>query len=732
MTNSRRRAHLVAFALAVAAATTARAQSKAVVRVEGSAIVRICGDCEARRVSFDVTQLQPMAPPALAAIAAMPPRVFEVIREDARVTPAEAAAFTFAWRVEALPKVTQKRLILDLTVARTLRAHGTYTVTVSLLPIAQPAHPFHTLKVIVPVATLDLPPKLRVERTVFWPDILSRFGSTAYSPLSIRETGGLTNIEQVRTESAPFAEGARPVAGSLKVEDVAVGRDVRVTVPYAETAGFPVGTATGALVLRAPELQQPLTIAVEVVSRLSRWYLSLAIVAGFVASWVIKVWLATHIQLTQARALANKLLGSVTADQSRFPEVEFTEATGQGIAELKAARAQKDPAMIDNLRGRLDAQWRAAVQTAESRRTQLRSRERAFADLVTLDWHLPPDLVPALVAARTAAAAHSTTPLNRDIGSLTTALDAAQQALAQALLDGAAWQDASRKVFDDLLDRPLGLPDTLSSSLAAAVANWRERYQAIERLPQSLSGVTIEPLLRTIAGEYLAVQDAVAVMIRRLDATLADAEAALAATPSAGLTGVRQRVSDVKPMLRALVDRPSGSSPLDVLRDLQSAWERELTSFVADADNKAKILALAKERKFGEAAVTAAYAAKLPAGRKLLQSGGPSTTSLQSPAGPPLPDPFSTSLLPFNSNGQPIVIAPGPAGAYFEQFIATTKHLQRSKAAQTIVLAAFVLAWAFGKYTVSWDGTGSGLLSVFFGSFAIDVGIDTFLAKLKS
>jgi hypothetical protein len=698
------------------ALSTAGAAQAPEISIETTKQVRIC-DCAERDTRFRVTI--PDLKKTRVLMDRQAPAVREVIRGEA-LENARAGDFTFTWDIRAN---TAPALVLH--VADSLREPGTYEIVVDLLPASPRPIPPEHIKIIVPSASLEAPGKLLAERTVYAPAWLAHVWADEKLPLAIREKGQQAGIQALNGRTGPLAVDTKQIPGSVRLSGpVRVKQgDWTFIDAYSLDGVFPPGTATGRLFLTAQELTEPLAVDVEVRSRVSKWYLLVAILLGLLASLLTKVKLAQYIALRQARVLAAKLLEDVQRDLGRYTEAAFADKVRVDRESLDRARTGSDPRSIESARAALDTVWKSAVQEAEGRRADYRTKAARFAELVSMDWPLPVPLRGPLDAARDAAktAKASQAP---DVTDRFKVLEGAQGPFMKAMQTvGEVWRRTVVDLFGYAVGQRDGLPDALITTLEAAASAWPTAYPPASPLPAPFDPAQIEPALRNLAGQYLAAKDAVALIESRLHRALVEVAGELDTTPASGLSNASARTADVVRTATNAVEDPDVQRDnfLGALTELQLAWQQDIGAhFASDPQDVQDAVADdVRAQMFRKAAARKRQGARL-------RSVGDVPLSL-----PASLDRLSLPNIPGLSPSAIVEwLARGTASPYVTLLIASADQLRRAKALQTAIVLLLFLAWALSSFGAKWDGTWAGLFAVFVGAFSIDVAVDTLLGKV--
>jgi hypothetical protein len=708
-----------------------------VLRFDSSTKVLLCTECPIQEATFQVTVLTGAERLKLASDES--PAIVGVSSNGHRIANLESR-FVPSWKRGN----NGEPAMLVITITPPLQKPGTYDVVLNLLPKSWRRAPRETVQILLPDATLQGPSKLFIERTIQWPAA----EDLKTTPLHVWETGKAAAVRSITLDSEPFAIGSTPISGRIVAVDkpkaeerltedakagvqpvtaesidstlqVRAGKEA--LLGYALKGDFPFGSASGAIRLSAPELKAPLVIPVEVRSRLSRWHLAAVIVVGLVLSWCVKVALQRRIQVSQARVAAATLLRNV--DTSGYADQQF-HATVNPLARvlMSAAAEGLDAKKIDDARNALDTAWRAARQEVETRRTAFRALLERWRIIVSLPWELPPEVDAAVVSGRDLRSAMAFDQQG-DIGRAMASLEETQATTVGAIhKESRDWQHASRALFDRLLSSSEGVSDAILQPLKNAVSEWRIRYIEIEPAPIN-DPEQVEPLLRPVMGEYVAVREHLEEVVRRLlSEYLAVAPKLTAEGVQAALvTAIGVRLDSLREALTLAADEPQEvDANLDTrLQALQRAWA---VAFAAAPRATPEVLSAIVARNFRGAAELLGVRSV----RNESSSTGGSTASL--------PDAFDirTSLPPRPSGVILDLAVLDPADPYIALLLESSSSIKKAKFLQTFIVGALFLFWATTTYGRTFDGTVMGLSTAFFSAFGLDVGLDALLGRIKS
>jgi hypothetical protein len=697
-------------------------RAEAPLRVEPPASYRVCADCPSQEFPFRVTVLDRAMPVTFTAA----PRIVDV---SPAVGTADGRQASFGARWSAAPPADRQVQTLIVSLTGELRSPGTYEVVVDFNLTERPAAPRQVLKFTVPPARLAAPEKLLIARTLWWPIATSE----RQMPLDLFETTGDLSVREVSLRSLPFSADNRPIAGALAPANTgADGRPKPVGVaaggsehlPYRLDGHFPLGLATGKIRLEATELAEAIVIPVEVRSQLSWVHLLAAVALGLVLSYHVKIRLERNVQLQQARVAAATLLAQVEPERKEFEkDAEFTQKTSPDA--LNAALEPKPPAKpdaekINKARTELDAAWRAARQDLAARRASFRTRLDGWRKLIDLTWDMPQTMTSVVARARGEVPGIASHDTAGDVGGATTALDTAQARTIMDLQRAAyAWQAASRRFFDSLVDkRGGGISDANLDPLARASTAWRQLSPRIASPPTGVASET-EATLRGITGEYVTARDHLRDMPRHLRREFDDVAALLLSeeAPEPLVTAIDDALAALEGTLAQAVDDPAAAAAaLPAVRaTLQAAWAAAFAQ--AATNDRPAVIAHVKANNYRAAAALL--------GRKPLRAPGASGPA--APGGRP-GLPFHTA--PHAPSGSVATAGAPRVDPPRVLQLDAEKALKTAKRHQTYIVGGLFGLWVLTTSAAGYDGTVRGVFVALFSAFGLDLGIDALRAKL--
>jgi hypothetical protein len=253
-------------------------------------------------------------------------------------------------------------------------------------------------------------------------------------------------------------------------------------------------------------------------------------------------------------------------------------------------------------------------------------------------------------------------------------------------------------------------------------------YPVPTGMPQEFDQARVEPSLRSVAGQYLAIHGAVRTIERRLERTVADVERELGA--SSQLPEVRAAIPAVQATIGPALDDPAThrNALLEALNRLQTAWEKDIMAALKNEEDEIKKGA---EEDIRRQLYRSAAARKPKAVRRRKFADGSEAVELPTP--PSTPERIDLPVIPPVTPGAILGLS-GPAALspYVTLLIRSIRELGLAKGVQTAIVGLLFVAWAFGSLGADWDGTYRGLFTVFLAAFAIDVVADSLLENVKA
>jgi hypothetical protein len=632
----------------------------------------------------------------------------------------ETQIFKVKWIGEKRPEALE--ITLDLaSVARS----GTYDLYIDLQPQSNPTAERLHLQMIHPEPKLNTVPKLLIDRTYNF------FGweSDTHPRLILVESSNLSNLTKVNiNQNMNTVLGAKLVGGTVHVTDPKTQVDAGMPAEFAYEVinDFPLGTATGALTIRAAETSGPVgNIDFEVRSRLHPAYIAVTILIGLVLSYFLKVRLQQQVELDQAKLDARKLFERVVQEEGKHLDPEFRRQYADAKGNLERALQADDAGDINTKKTSLDTAWRDALQKLATRHQEQESNLTKATDTFSVPWFVPKSIREAVEKA------------NHDLASAQTSLDAddlpeVKRQLTRVLGDlgnairtnAIGWQVSVSQILDELLKTPLGVSKAIGEKLAKPVDDVRGMLNKIsaatelsttEQLHQALVDLRTE---RTAAAQFFDwLRLAVSTEVSAVDTAAKPLGASKWNTVAFG--GLEAAERDLEGTLSAAPDTPSWEDLAARLGGLHDAWvqalQKQLPTSLLGVDD------LLKARDYKAAAE--AVLQQLKKNNKML---GPSE---------------ALTPLPIQIPGFTLAMATvGTSPAYFlrahlqtlfrtDPVTATSvteaNKLKLDKLWQSVIVGLIITVFGYGTQLGTFVGTFTELSTLFFWAFGLDLTVDT-------
>jgi hypothetical protein len=500
--------------------------------------------------------------------------------------------------------------ILEATFNPTpLTAAGTYTVALLLEGEAKDGKPLRQLLSLdfsVPAAELHLANPLRLEQVHLAPCIADL--SPHHWFLTESSTKARLASIQVRTLGQLEGPDDHPLAARLHVEPPQSLEPLGSAPAKVSIDGhLPLGRTTGSLLVYSPQLAAPLTVAVEIVSRVARGWLLVVILLGILAGLVLRVKLEEQSARLRAEETAQEQLGRLSklaADQRDERLRAAIAAAAEGVR-----RAILDGAAPD----KLGTAVTAAVQAIEQLMQEAKQKRDALA-LRIADLHKklgpvsaqPPPVRKAIEAVRERLNRQQAALAGGEIESVDGALTTEESEIDATLREPiTAW---SSEVGENLK----GAGAWSGTSFEAARANVATQIDALSSiqawhdLVAKLPQVTIDLRQRVMRvgvqglcelGENVLAalveleDDKLEPDLKQLKAALDEASAWMRGAPDADQTSrMAQILRTLRSRLVNSLKSAAGTVSNDVLSKLESGSFEEATRLVLDQRPKDRML----------------------------------------------------------------------------------------------------------------------------------------------
>jgi hypothetical protein len=713
-------AALVATLLTCVSAAALQAATP-LVAVLGKTSATVCGDCDEQVV-----------------------RVAAVLRDDLATVPAltiDSVEFRGSYDTAAAKTMTPtwvlengRPIALLVTAKPPLTRAGTYDVSVGILSSNPAERQVISLAITRLAGTLAVPATLHVDRTVrvpfFWihPEVpkLGAIETSKHSKVTL----------DAITVALPFVSGTESVTGTARcTTPVPVGRGATAPVDCVVEGDFPLGTSTTSAHVHSEQLAASVPFAIEVRSRLSPWYIFVAVAAGLLVSWVLKVKLQEQIDLSSARERVDRLNAHLQDVLARNKDASFVKALADSQRDLESAITTGQATEIESKRAALEDKVKTELQQLADRRTAAVRDFEKLQTLLRLPWAVPSSIAQAIQQAATHLDEVATALDTNDVASANDALDRCRNALASELPSRIApWLVAVNVALRDLAEARTGLSRNTKQwldqeiaekepvfasahvdNVAAKVDEIEQKLVALSTARRTFSELLLE-VARRIRGESSRVRDL-------LDAAFGVSHEALRLLMDSASAAIT--------LLLGLRNQPeswqSGGGP-EIVRALGGGYEQAILGQL-DPSKTADIRQLVDRLEYEAAA--AAAATWLDANR--VKAGKPASADAAPVRGKSIKQTWS-EVEPDNQLGLHVVHVPG-SGMY-TWLIASSQSFPRSTALraakfrQTLGLGVVICIFGFSVYAPAFVGHWSELSGIFFWAFGLDLTLDA-LTRLR-
>ena len=211
-----------------------------------------------------------------------------------------------------------------------------------------------------------------------------------------------SEIRSATVSATPFNKSdGSPTTGrllpSLPAASAAAGNGLEVK--FAPT-GFPIGSATGKVLINSPDLKSPYALEVEVRTRRAPFWLVVTVLVGIAVGFVLRVLLTHRLELATAHDLAAELLQKVAREVDRTPDETFRSDIDAETGALRAAVRSLKVEDIDSAVTRLESKLSEAITSLRARLEQARKDVKTAAELAVTVVALPASMRSALSTLR--------------------------------------------------------------------------------------------------------------------------------------------------------------------------------------------------------------------------------------------------------------------------------------------------------------------------------------------
>jgi hypothetical protein len=336
------------------------------------------------------------------------------------------------------------------------------------------------LQVTVPAAVVKQPGTLLVTRVL--PIVGNAEGIN--SGLLIAETGQKSPASLAIVQQDHFADANGVYDGQMQFSTVTIGPGQTTLIPYQVRGDFPLGNARANLALWAPEMESPLTIAVEVRTRRTRALLLFVIVMGLLMGFLMRTVLKQRIQFGEVQQKAIDLSRKLERERDSVPDSSFRGRVDRAVKALitavKESRLDKASELTDAVS--------AAERALADAQADLQQRSQAVADelkglavILKTSWRLPKQMQDRVSAAAEALERAQELNTGGDAAAARQLLDSTREALGKSLAQYASrWKQ-------DLPDLAAGLKHATSVLLPDQRQEYSEEVKRTVTLSDQLT-----------------------------------------------------------------------------------------------------------------------------------------------------------------------------------------------------------------------------------------------------
>ncbi len=337
---------------------------------------------------------------------------------------------------------------------------------------------------------------LYIERVIYLPFLSSGLESQQWI---VRETGGKVPMTPVPSKiTVPIFSKKSPDLGQLSVTFPTVQPSSDGVATLSILGNRPwIGESNAKILLQSPSLKKNPIYTVVVRSRLSYWWLVLAIVAGVAVGWYVKRTLETRSGVLGAKLIARAEVEKALELERRFADIEVRAAFRAQRTLLErmitraAATADEVKALTEKAKPKIDAIAKEAEEDRAAAKKQLNEIAQAIG---APEWQ--------------------STPLSNTVRDATSELAVQDQLLQDGQITRP--RAALAKIESRLIRRIATDLPPWRAEIAAGVdqlRGWRELEKAVTAITTKLDAIAEPP--KTLA-ELKTTLEATAAIVSRL------------------------------------------------------------------------------------------------------------------------------------------------------------------------------------------------------------------------
>lgn len=632
---------------------------------------------------------------------------------------------------------------------------GTYTLVVQISKMDSaatdppPVDPAPTDPPQVVTFTLQRPaPQLTSLRSVrVWQQRGFRVTTPTNGHLNLREDSGKAAIRELSfSEVRNAAKTNGPETGELtfELQETNIPAGDALTVDVVPVGDFPIGTTTGKLYVRSPQLATPVAIDYEVTSVRTPVWIGIWAILGAALGWFLRIFLQSKRDRLLALIAASEALNTLVKAKNAVPDSTFNTTVGNAVDALKAIAAT---GKADQITKAIEVAT-TALAAAES---ELSPRRKALSDalvplhrLLHQSWRLPSVAEKSLAAARILVDGILLLAEAQDTRNAQARLDEDMTVACTELANAAwTWREAASKYLSAVASDPPALPDQGDARLGEAVTLWKKQFgegrnyviiDSAELEKEFVSTDAAYRQARAIVADLQAGGQLVSTWARDLFVPPA----------SEAVFGEILHVAEAHAdALAAEIEQPDAfrAKPAERRRKQIAVWESALLSLApANATQSVK-----GALQNGQWTAAAQIAHTLVRGKTVDPDAeiglGPEAGKLDAPNARSAAAPVSLGI-PFqampifgtNTTVSALRDAPEFAGT-IEERRKLSGYESITAGLQTVILSIVFIALVYGFYGPEWIGTFKEMLGIFAWAFGLDItaeALSPFLKKLGS
>jgi hypothetical protein len=658
-----------------------------------------------------------------------------------RVKPRSLQQGSYKLRIELRPL---KPVVADKSQAPAKPAKAAVPKSTTIAPVVAKEPPSVTIELKLPDTKIKTADKLVINQV--WHGILTddppALNLTGTSGQNIR----LTDVKIHQTDLS----GKETVASSLKVNfasvpEIAPGDTKSSAITLVGT--FPLGTSTGAALITAPQLKDPVWITFDVKARRAKWIIVAVMMLGLFLGFAVRIWVKKRMELQEARLKAFAAYEIIEREAKR-PDAEFGRLVNPSLVALDTAIKHGNVEALNKAITDANTVLAAAIADLNSRRDIAKRQLETLTRLAKNRPMLPIAIAEAITIDGAALETARGLLGTDDVAGAQQSMKPSITTLGDALGDAAStWRGNAKSMLDQAI-----ISAFLSEAVSTSLTTEKETLKV--KLDESVP-TTDDSSLDDIATLFDLLRNArriVSEFVNRAGAQLANSLNSLKSqfdlVPGPQPDSIKdafKKAAELLGKFPAWAERPEiGTNELQkALDDLTTLWRAALPAQITGTDaelvndTKERIETLLQQNHYRDAAFEVIVFLKYhPLDDNILGETGDHSVAKAS-------ETFSLSAGIWSFldliSGKPSDTSLTMVSTVREQIppslealrTRTLKELILGKLVTFAIASLIIMGIGYSLFAQTFVGTFNELMSVFVWAFGLNISIDGVVESMK-